>query len=168
MKVNTPDYEIDTDKVDMAVETINRLKRFEGEVGIFDREVTEYAVKMEYGATNPDGTVTPPRSFLRSTAQEENQDIVKHMAEKVTDVFFERGAASAPTFDKIQQVFEEGSKMLELKMVDKIWSNIPPPLSKRRLKEKRAKESPFPEIALIDTGRMVNSITYKIIRKNPD
>ena len=166
MKINTPQYTIDTDYVEPAIDTINRLKRFEGEIGIFDPEVSEYASKMEYGTTNEDGTVTPPRSFIRSTVDESTDKIVEHMAGRVKEVFFERGAKSAPTFDKIQEIFEEGSKMLELDMVDKIWRNIPPPLSKRRLKEKRAKESPFPEIALIDTGRLIGSITHKIIRKN--
>ena len=168
MATKNPFYTIDTDKVEPALDTIKRLDRFEGEVGIFEPEVAEYAVKMEYGTTNPDGTITPPRSFLRSTVIESTKEITDHMATRVTDIFFERGAVSAPTFDKIQQVFEEGSKWLEKNMKSKIWSNIPPPLSKRRLKEKKAKGSPHPNIALVDTGRMVNSITYKIIRKNPE
>ena len=166
MKISTPQYTIDTDDVAPAIDTINRLKRFEGEIGIFDPEVSKYAAKMEYGTTNKDGTVTPPRSFLRSTVNETSNKVVEHMAERVKEVFFERGAASAPTFHKIQEIFEEGSKILELAMVEKIWNNIPPPLSQRRLKEKKAKESPFPEIALIDTGRMIGSITHRIIRKN--
>ena len=166
MKIDTKFYTINTDKVEAAIDTINRLNRFEAEVGIFDPEVTKYAVKMEYGTTNKDGTVTPPRSFIRETVLESSDKIIRKMAGDVTELFFERGAKSAPTFNKIQGVFEEGAQMLELDMVARIWKNIPPPLSRRRLREKKKKGSPFPEIALIDTGKMISSITHKIVRKN--
>ena len=170
MKQDSIFYTIDTDKIDPAIDTINRMQRFEAEVGIFDKDVVKYAIKQEYGATNKDGTIIPPRSFLRATAtNKDNMNaIINYMAEKVRDVFFIRGAKSAPTFHKIEEIFVLASQILEKAIVNRIWSNIPPPLSKRRLAEKKAKESPFPEIALIDTGRMVSSITYKIIRKNPD
>ena len=166
-KIDNKQIRIDLQGIGEAVGTLKRLARFETEVGIFDPKVAEYAAKMEFGATNKDGTITPPRSFVRSTATEKAKELLEQGAEAVKEVFFERGGKSEPTFYDIEtRVFEPMAKTLEGSMVNKIWNRIPPPLSKRRLAEKRAKQSPFPDIPLIDTGKLVSSITYKIKRLN--
>lgn len=154
--------------LDMAIETLARLKRIECDVGIFDAEVAKYGSKMEYGGPNSDGTYTPPRSFLRSAVNENRKKIISQMAKSIRKKYDARGGASAITFSEIISTMSEGGEKLVNSMKKKIWSHIPPPLSQRRLAEKKAAKYAFPEVPLVATGTLVNSITFKIRRLNPE
>ena len=158
---------IDIRKLEQAFETLRRIDRFHSEVGIFDQEVIPYAVHQEYGGPNQWGGYTPPRSFIRATVTEHGERLSKEMGNKLAKLYFQRGGVSAPTFKKIEDVFHEFSKVLELLMVDRIWKHIPPPLSDIRLKQKKAADYPFADTPLVATGRLISSITYRIVRTNP-
>ena len=143
---------------------VDLLGRYKVDVGIFNKKVAGYMYKQEFG----EPPKLPPRSFLRSTASENHRDMVHIMAIGLKDAFFKRGAKSRPSFTKVQNALAAGGKALELKIVNKIYSNIPPPLTPYTVAHKKEKGYILPETALIATGKAVKSIKYRIMRKNPE
>lgn len=123
-------------------------------VGIFgDEELAVIAASHEYGArVMRDGQQVgsiPERSYIRSTLREREGDLARVM--RRIGAGWMAGTMTV----------EQGLGLLGLYTANavkaKIRSNIPPPLAARTIARKGSSK------ALVDTGRLINSITWKII-----
>lgn len=116
-------------------------------VGIFgDGELAVIAATHEYG--NDDGTI-PERSYLRSTIVEKRRQINQHM-KRVAQAMLGLGLTQDQALGLVGEFAVNAVKA-------KIRSNIPPGLKPATIDRKGS------SIALIDTGRMLNSVTYKVM-----
>lgn len=142
------------------------LKNTEGKIGFFEKSqyedgtpVAEVAAKNEYG--DPAHHV-PPRSFMRTTFAEKRQawlDILRNGAKSVLTC----GITA-------KSVFELGLQRAVGDIKRKISKIYEPPLSKRTIENrlrKRANKKLTKSLTkpLIDTGVMLNSVTYEVNEK---
>jgi len=123
-------------------------------VGVFgDEEQADIARHHEYGARIMRAGVQvgtlPERSYIRSTLREKSADIDRTM--KRVAIGWSNGKLT----------IERGLGLLGLFAANavkaKIRSNIPPPLAASTIARKGSSK------ALVDTGRLINSITWKIV-----
>jgi phage gpG-like protein len=112
-----------------------------------DTKLVEYASVNEFGVF---GRV-PSRPFLRSTFDDKEKKWFGIIDSKIESVLTESGGASKTT-EQVGQIMEEAIK-------GKIKSNIPPPNAPETLANKQGSNT------LIDTGLMLNSIKYEVIKK---
>ena len=126
--------------------TMSSQTRFGLSVGIFDTEVSQYAAFHEFGT----GYI-PARSFIRSWFATTRLTNIEHLRMLAQTVWANRPVSTMATSIGQESVTE---------MKNNILSSIPPPLSPRTI---AAKTGPFKTIPLIDTGRLIRSITYRII-----
>jgi hypothetical protein len=117
----------------------------EADHGDDDLTVLFLATVHEFGAP---GANIPSRSFIRSTV-DENQDELKELIGKLVNRMIEHG-------DTQEHVLEILGQWLTAKIKAKITSNIPPPLKESTIEAKGS------SIALVDTGQLLNSITYEV------
>lgn len=122
-----------------------------------DFTMAQLAAVHEFGSRN--GRI-PQRSFIRSTFDESQAKIIAAVLKAAKLVSL--GSISDDSAKK--QLGLLGEKLIK----QKIRSNIPPKLSPETIARKKAKPSNSKfggTIALIDTGRLINSIRYKIRQK---
>lgn len=122
--------------------------------------VSQVAIWNEFGTHNEDGSVrNPARPFMRP-AYQENKAALDTLRRDVV-VRVNEGKLTP----------EKGLNILGYRMWQwvrsKILSNVPPPLAARTLAKKR--RAGRPAVTLIDTRRMLDTLTYKIYlgRFNP-
>lgn len=107
--------------------------------------VLDIATIHEFGLGN-----NPERSFIRATFdanQEQNLELIYRLAQLVLDGKLTRDEA-----------LNQLGLRFQAQVIDRINSNIPPPLSPATVKRKGS------SLALVDTGQLKSSITYKIER----
>lgn len=113
--------------------------------------VQEYAAVNEYGS---DDGMIPPRSFLRSTFDEQRERLVEVGGKLI-------GAVFDGKMDVDRALGLLGADLAS-KVKEKITSNVPPPNRPRTVEKKGSDRT------LIDTGRMLNSITWSIGESGED
>lgn len=91
----------------------------------------------------------PERSFLRSTHDEKMREIAKKQDEILVDTFIKFKHSLATGLGLLGEWFKA-------EVQKKIRSNIPPALKESTIRNKGS------SVALIDTGQMVQSISYKV------
>lgn len=135
----------DTSVWDAFVQKCKDVGKRTVQVGVFgDLELATIARAHEYGTQR-----VPARSYLRSTMAERQQDVQTQMT-RLTAAY----AAGKITLDRMLQLLGLfGASAVKAK----IRSNIPPPLSPRTIARKGS------SLALVDTGRLINSITFKVV-----
>lgn len=107
----------------------------------------EYATNVEIAAVHEFGKgAIPQRSFLRSTFDDNLSDLHTELKQLAKDVY---GGKIKSLEGELNLIGEE----LRGKILDKLDSNIPPPLSDFTIARKKGEAT-----ALIDTGQMKNSI----------
>lgn len=104
--------------------------------------IAELGVIHEFGTSH-----IPQRSFIRAAIDENIDAIVDHHRRIAGDNF--RGATLISSSHKF-------GRWLVAQIVDRINSNIPPPLSPLTVARKGH------DLALVDTGVMRESITYEV------
>jgi len=101
--------------------------------------VLDIATIHEFGLGN-----NPERSFIRATF-DENQELIYRLAQLVVDGKLTR-----------EQALNQLGLRFQAQVIDRINSNIPPPLAPATIKRKGS------SLALVDTGQLKSSITYRI------
>jgi len=119
-----------------------------------DLTVAEYAAVNEFGSS--DGRV-PERSFLRSTVDENNAKYIDLMA-KGTDKAIERALKGADSGEALRQELGKVGLRAERDVKRKIRDLRDPPNAERTIAEKGSSNP------LIDTGRMRQSISHRVIK----
>lgn len=108
--------------------------------------VLAVAVHMEFGTKHVD-----ERSFIRSSHDENKQELLSFTQDLVGKIY--DGAMTV----------ERALDLIGLKMVNnvkkKIRSKIPPPLATSTIERKKS------DVPLIDTGQLLNAVTFKRIMK---
>jgi hypothetical protein len=112
-----------------------------------DAKLVEYASINEFGVS---GRV-PSRPFLRSTFDDKEKKWFDVIDNKIEFVLTQPSGASKTT-EQVGRIMEEAIK-------GKIKSNIPPPNAPETLANKQGSNT------LIDTGLMLNSIEYEVVKK---
>ncbi|MCP4967428.1 MAG: hypothetical protein GY926_19620 [bacterium] len=136
-------------KIMRELSIFQRAHVFVGLQGAAATETIDGATIVEIGAAHEFGTTrVPERSWLRSTMDDQQNAIVKKIADELAAVADGRRTA-------IAALKRLGLFAVEL-IRKKIRSRIAPPLSSATI---AAKGSTVP---LIDTGRMMQSITYVV------
>ena len=105
--------------------------------------VLDIATIHEFGLGN-----NPERSFIRATFdenQEQNLELIYRLAQLVVDGKLTR-----------EQALNQLGLRFQAQVIDRINSNIPPPLAPATIKRKGS------SLALVDTGQLKSSITYRI------
>lgn len=148
------------DKFDKIIRDLKSLEKLEGKVGIFNdsgstfkgERILDYATIQEFGNKEQGGDV-PERSFIRSTADENNHwtDDIENAAVDVIDGKESPGSSMVQVAIKARDTI----KKKILKSDDK-W----PPLKESTIKKKGSSRP------LIDKGFLINSIKYKITLKD--
>lgn len=148
------------DKFDKIIRDLKSLEKLEGKVGIFNdsgstfkgERILDYATIQEFGNKEQGGDV-PERSFIRSTADENNHwtDDIENAAVDVIDGKESPGSSMVQVAIKARDAI----KKKILKGDDK-W----PPLKESTIRKKGSSRP------LIDKGFLINSIKYKIILKD--
>jgi hypothetical protein len=138
----------ETDNTDKILKELKLLQVSEIQGGVFgdkDANLPVYASANEFGTQ--DGRI-PERAFLRKTFDDDNA---------IREVF----DFGAQIYDKTGDI-KGMLKAMGLKLVAEIQksidSNIPPPNAPSTIKAKGGKNK-----TLIDTGRMRQGITFKIV-----
>lgn len=136
------------------------LSKLEGKVGIFNdsgstfkgERILDYAVLQEFGNKEQGGYI-PERSFVRSTADENNYWI-EDLDRAAIDVI--EGKESPGT--SMVQVAIKARDTIKKKILkgDESWE----PLKESTIKKKKSSRP------LIDKGFLINSIKYKITLKD--
>lgn len=136
------------------IQRIRGLDGIEGTVGIQGAEASQVreggttnlkiAQVHEFGAPNAN---IPQRSFLRSTFDENERKYEREL---------ERGAGSVVDGKSAVAAVLRVTEIARADVLDKINSNIPPPLSDATIARKGD------ALALVDTGQLFNSITAKV------
>lgn len=109
--------------------------------------VVEVGLWTEFGTRS-----SPERSWLRSSIDEGEQQIIAWRDEVVGNVLF-RGWSLNQALDTM------GFRIMTL-VQNKIKSNVPPPLAQSTADAK--KKAGVAPVTLIDTGLMLRSVTYKV------
>lgn len=109
----------------------------------------ELATIHEFGAP---GANIPQRSFLRSTADENRSKYARRMERMVRK--FVRNPEGFSILGEMTKLGEA----VRRDVINKIRSNIPPPLKPATVRRKRGDE-----LALVDTGQLVNSIRAVVV-----
>lgn len=132
--------------------TLHQLDSPDVQVGIFDGEVALIAMVHEFGS--PARNI-PERSFIRSTMRDREADISAFVGRLIA-ACIERRITVA-----------NAKALLGMFLVNAIkfkisgGSSIPPPLATATIIRKGSAR------ALVDTGRMVNSITWRLADSGP-
>jgi len=103
------------------------------------------AAAHEFGV--PDKNI-PERSFLRSTFNENKDKAASFLATRIRNALISKGDMNKP--------FELLGLKMATEVKGKIQSGIEPPLLKATIKRKGSSKP------LIDTGQLVQSITYEV------
>lgn len=132
---------------------VSRVKRLEGKrvvVGVFDGEQALIAVCMEYGVPSKN---IPSRPFLRSTFLLRRKDIIAFQHRMVRLVL-------QGNIDEITALSMIGEYVVSLikETIVVYGKRIFEPLKPKTIKAKGGKTTP-----LINTGSLLNSITWKIV-----
>lgn len=115
--------------------------------------VAQVALWNEYGTYNSDGSVrSPARPFMRP-AYQENKTALDALRRDVV------GRVNEGKLTPEKALNTLGYRMWQW-IRAKILSNVPPPLSPRTLAKKRREGRPG--VTLIDTRRMLDTLSYKI------
>lgn len=115
--------------------------------------VAQVAIFNEFGTHNEDGSVrSPARPFMRP-AYQENKPAIDALRVKVV----EQIAGGKITPEKALDII---GYRLQLYIQAKIKANPAPPLAAKTLQRKR--DAGRPAVTLIDTRRMLDTLTYKI------
>ena len=149
----------DLKKVSKEIQkAISQLGNSEVQVGIFGEQGSELVIiaathefGTEHAGKNRDITI-PERSYLRS-AIDNNRDKITEFISKGMDKVLE-GKLDHETFLNQVGVFVQGL------IQERILSNIPPPNAPSTIKRKGSDRT------LIDTGRLLQSITFKVKMKH--
>lgn len=149
----------DNNQFNKIIKDLKVLSKLEGKVGIFHdsgstfkgQRILDYAAIQEFGNKEQGGSV-PARSFIRSTADENNywQDDLKLAVIDVID-----GKSPGVEFTKVAIKAKDTIKKKILKG-DEAWE----PLKESTIRKKKSSRP------LIDKGFLVNSIKYKIALKD--
>lgn len=138
---------IDTTGWDALRARVFGLRRKNLGLGIFGNgELATIAATHEYGS---DDGVIPERSYIRATLNGDREEFTRVIARL-------SGQLMAGTIDAERALGilgEFGVKMIKRR----IRSNIPPPLKPATIARKGS------SVALIDTGRLWNAITWRIV-----
>ncbi len=130
---------------------LNKLKNIELQVGIFDEDIASYAQANEYGTISKLGNKhIPPRPFMK-TAFNAKDGWKKEIHDAIN------ATSLGEDFQKIIALLGEIA-VNDIKL--SISDNIPPPNAPSTIKKKGSSRT------LIDSGKMRNSVTYKIVNKN--
>jgi hypothetical protein len=124
-------------------------------IGVFGEaggDVVLRATVHEFGA--PSQRI-PERSFLRSTLDEKRADYVNQAGDAAGRIHDRVLKGADPVSASRREMGLLGQKITR-DVRNKIRSNISPPLSAKTIAAKGS------SVALIDTGRMIQAITYKI------
>lgn len=147
-------------KFNKIIRELKALSKLEGKVGVFydsgstfkGERILDYAVLQEFGNKEQGGYI-PQRSFIRSTADENNHwiDAMEHAASDVIE------GRESPGFSMVQ-VAIRARDAIKKKILkgDESWE----PLKESTIKKKKSSRP------LIDKGFLVNSIKYKITVKD--
>lgn len=108
--------------------------------------------KKGMGVTQPHRIVIPARSFIRSTADEQRESVVRFVRDRLNEVL--EGNRT------LKEVLGLVGEYLQSKIKAKIRSNIPPPLAAETIRRKGS------TVSLIDRGILVNSIRYVVRKRN--
>lgn len=98
----------------------------------------------EFGTDN-----IPERSFIRSAVDANHKKYDAEIARAVGGLFDGKGTLKGELM-----LIGEGAR---LDIINKIRSNIPPPLKEETIARKKGKTT-----ALIDTGQLLNAISYEL------
>lgn len=138
---------IDTRAWDALVRRVKGIGNRKIAVGVFgDAELSEIAAIHEYGAPRAN---IPERSFIRSTLFERRRQIDNFM-KRLGTAYLAKGLSVAQVLGLLGTFAANSIKA-------KIRTDIPPPLQPATIKAKGSSK------ALIDTGRLINAITWKIV-----
>lgn len=108
--------------------------------------VAAIATYQEFGTST-----IPERSFIRATVDEKHAEIqllIKRLAKLVAEGKLTEDDALKLLGQKVQA-----------DIINRIRDNIPPPLKEETIQRKGS------SVALIDTGQMVQAITYRVVPK---
>ena len=147
-------------KLDKIIKDLQTLEKLEAKIGILDdagstfkgERIVDYATIQEFGNKDQGGFV-PERSFIRSTADENNHWIkaLEQAANQVIDGVETPGLAM--TLVSIRARDDIKKKILD---GDSKWA----PLRESTIKKKGSSKP------LIDKGFLINAIKYKISLKD--
>lgn len=154
---------------------IEKVNRAEVSVGIFDQKahpgnaqrnarnnsgdalsVVEVGAIHEFGVTGAGRNKNvdiPQRSFLRSTADEQQPAFVKIIRQQMRKVIDNKTSL----MQMLQVLGFQAQEMVR----NRIKGRIAPPLEPSTVAAKRGGSLLAPEHPLVDSGRLLNSITFK-------
>lgn len=116
--------------------------------------VAEIAAIHEFGTENQDpaaGLVIPPRSFVRSTFDEQRPALIEESKKLMAQIL--AGTMNAHQANNIL-----GAKLAaEIKKKVTTGAGVPPPLKPGTIAAKGS------ERPLVDTGRMINAVTWAVV-----
>ena len=139
-----PTVRIDTKAWDGLLQRVAEIGKRNVRVGLFEGDVARI------GAFHELGTATiPERSWLRSTFRERENELATVMARAC--------AACLAGKVSVDRMLDLVGSWAANAVKAKIRSNIPPPLALATIRRKGS------STALIDTGRMLNAVTWKIV-----
>lgn len=115
--------------------------------------LADVATWMEYG-TERNGGHVPERSYIRSTMTENHTFYVKMMVTLAMKVLDPKSPMPVET------ALGLAGEKVKMDVMNKIRSNIPPALSPQTTDRKGS------TTALIDTGQLINAITYDVRLNN--
>ena len=121
-------------------------------VGVFSSAGADVALRAAVHEFGSPSRNIPSRSFIRSTLEEKKQDY-RALLRRLFSGLLEESIHGSPDIDRAFGIL--GQKVTS-DMREKIRSNIPPPLKPATIARKGS------SVALIDTGRMIQAISYKV------
>lgn len=119
---------------------------YSGETTEAGTPVAAIAAIHEFG-----GGDVPPRSFMRSTVEKRQDEWIKAAVAYLKN---------NPT--KIHQAFAVIGELASKGMQEAIEAGIPPALSEETIERKRKRGKQKPDLPLVDTGTMQESINYEV------
>lgn len=167
----TKNVHVDLKRLKVLQDSLDKLYRIKGVVGIFDPLIAKYMYEQHEGTTySPPGSGrtydVPPRPFFSIAIRKSKDKVLYALSSRFTSAIFGRGGNQVPTFSVLKKAVEAGTKPLLEALKEVFFSGELQKLSKVTIREKRRKGYPLPATPLYATGEAFKSITVKILGDN--